>query len=41
MQSALDKANKAVEDKEAAIASLHQQLREMEDKQVTTDSTKC
>ena len=36
MQSSLDKANKAVEDKDATIASLHQQLGKAEDKWVST-----
>ena len=35
MQSSLNKANKAVEDKDATIASLHQQLGEAEDKWVS------
>ena len=40
MQSSLDKANKAVEDKDATIASLHQQLGEAEDRGVSVDNIK-
>ena len=38
MQSSLDKANKAAEDKDATITSLHQQLGEAEDKWVSIDT---
>ena len=40
MQNALDRANKAGEEKDATIAAMHQQLGEMEDKWVGTSCSK-
>ena len=37
MQGALDKANKASEEKDATITSLHQRLEEMEERLVGGD----